>query len=177
MADTRAIVSTSGSDSAPLVVSYLGHSTVVIELDGVRVLTDPILRRRVGPLVRAAPPLPADAWSDIDLVLLSHSHWDHLDLGSLRLLGGAQCSLGLFARCGLALLGVIHRGLQILQSLGLAAQGVGPRARLARHRRTGGAGHDGVRLALASSGRAHMIQRSQHIALALLAMDVPTTDR
>jgi len=101
MADTRAIVSTSGSDSAPLVVSYLGHSTVVIELDGVRVLTDPILRRRVGPLVRAAPPLLADAWSDIDLVLLSHSHWDHLDLGSLRLLGGdvpLVVPLGLGAR-------------------------------------------------------------------------------
>lgn len=87
MPDTRPIVSDRAGDTRPLVVSYLGHSTVVIELDGVRVLTDPILRRRVGPLVRAAPPVAPEAWADIDLVLLSHSHWDHLDLGSLRLLG------------------------------------------------------------------------------------------
>ncbi|MEZ4596607.1 MAG: MBL fold metallo-hydrolase [Chloroflexota bacterium] len=72
---------------APLVMSYLGHSTVVLELDGVRLLTDPILRRRVGPLVRATTPIAPEAWSDIDVVLLSHSHWDHLDLASLRLLG------------------------------------------------------------------------------------------
>lgn len=74
------------SDAVALLMSYLGHSTVVLDLDGVRVLTDPILRRRVGPLVRAAAPIAADAWSDVDVVLLSHSHWDHLDLGSLRLL-------------------------------------------------------------------------------------------
>ncbi len=68
-------------------MSYLGHSTVLVEIDGVRVLTDPILRRRVGPLVRTAEPIEDGAWSAVDVVLLSHSHWDHLDLGSLRLLG------------------------------------------------------------------------------------------
>lgn len=68
-------------------MSYIGHSTVLVEIDGVRVLTDPILRRRVGPLVRAAAPIVAGAWSAVDVVLLSHSHWDHLDLGSLRLVG------------------------------------------------------------------------------------------
>ncbi len=66
---------------------YLGHSTVVLDLDGVRVLTDPILRPRVGPLVRAVEPLLPEAWAGVDLVVLSHSHWDHLDLGSLRLVG------------------------------------------------------------------------------------------
>lgn len=66
---------------------YLGHSTVALDVDGARVLTDPILRRRVGPLVRAVEPLEPHAWTDVDLVLLSHSHWDHLDIGSLRLLG------------------------------------------------------------------------------------------
>jgi L-ascorbate metabolism protein UlaG (beta-lactamase superfamily) len=68
-------------------MSYLGHSTVLLEVDGVRVLTDPILRRRVGPLVRSAPPLDTTAWETVDVVLLSHSHWDHLDVGSLRMLG------------------------------------------------------------------------------------------
>jgi L-ascorbate metabolism protein UlaG (beta-lactamase superfamily) len=66
---------------------YLGHSTVLVEVDGVRVLTDPILRRRVGPLVRTAAPIVESAWAAVDVVLLSHSHWDHLDLGSLRMLG------------------------------------------------------------------------------------------
>lgn len=74
-------------DDTPLVLSYLGHSTVLLEIDGVRVLTDPILRRRVGPLVRASAPIEAAAWAAVDVVVLSHSHWDHLDLGSLRLLG------------------------------------------------------------------------------------------
>ena len=54
-------------------MSYLGHSTVLVEVDGVRVLTDPILRRRVGPLVRAAEPIGDGAWSAVDVVLLSHS--------------------------------------------------------------------------------------------------------
>jgi L-ascorbate metabolism protein UlaG (beta-lactamase superfamily) len=87
MADTRATVSFPGSAPAPLVMSYIGHSTVLLELDGVRVLTDPILRRRVGPLVRAAQPIEVGMWGAVDVVLLSHSHWDHLDVGSLRLVG------------------------------------------------------------------------------------------
>jgi L-ascorbate metabolism protein UlaG (beta-lactamase superfamily) len=87
MPDTRATVPVPGSGDDPLVMSYLGHSTVLVELDGARILTDPILRTRVGPLVRAAPPIGRDAWSGVAVVLLSHSHWDHLDLGSLRLLG------------------------------------------------------------------------------------------
>lgn len=68
-------------------MSYLGHSTVVVEMDGARLITDPILRPRVGPLVRATTPIDPGAWADIDVVVLSHSHWDHLDLASLRLLG------------------------------------------------------------------------------------------
>jgi L-ascorbate metabolism protein UlaG (beta-lactamase superfamily) len=76
-------------DTHPLSLSmdYLGHSTVLIDIGGVRVLTDPILRRRVGPLVRAGAPVDPASWSRVDVVLISHSHWDHLDYGSLRLLG------------------------------------------------------------------------------------------
>jgi L-ascorbate metabolism protein UlaG (beta-lactamase superfamily) len=63
------------------VVTWLGHATVVVDLDGRRIVTDPVLRRRVVHLFRdrAAPP-PADATG----VLLSHLHYDHLDLPSLR---------------------------------------------------------------------------------------------
>jgi L-ascorbate metabolism protein UlaG (beta-lactamase superfamily) len=68
-------------------VTYVGHGTVLIEIDGVRLLTDPVLRRRVGPLVRhGSAPRPAVA-EDLDAVLISHLHRDHADLGSLRRLG------------------------------------------------------------------------------------------
>jgi L-ascorbate metabolism protein UlaG (beta-lactamase superfamily) len=65
---------------------FLGHSTVRVELAGRSVLTDPVLTRGVGPLRRVVPlPDPA-SWADVDLVLISHLHGDHLHLPSLRLL-------------------------------------------------------------------------------------------
>ena len=62
-------------------VTWLGHATVVVDLDGERVVTDPVLRRRVVHLRRARaaqPPTGATA------VLLSHLHYDHLDVPSMR---------------------------------------------------------------------------------------------
>ena len=56
----------------------------MIEIDGVRILTDPILRRRVGPLVRHGSAPSAAIVEDLDAVLISHLHHDHADLGSLR---------------------------------------------------------------------------------------------
>lgn len=67
-----------------MVVRYIGHGTVLIELDGVRLLTDPLLRRRVAHLRRAVP--LDDEPPATDAVLISHGHYDHLDLPSLRLL-------------------------------------------------------------------------------------------
>lgn len=66
---------------------FLGHATVGIELDGVRLLTDPLLGGRVGFLGRRHPVPPAAHALEPDAVLLSHVHHDHLDLPSLRLLG------------------------------------------------------------------------------------------
>lgn len=67
-------------------VTYVGHSTLLIEIDGVRLLTDPVLRRRVMHLARLVD-LPALGAEPVDAVLISHLHWDHLDLPSLRKLG------------------------------------------------------------------------------------------
>ena len=64
-------------------VRWLGHSTVLVELDGVRALTDPLLRKQVLHLRRAAPLDLAES-AGLDVVLLSHLHYDHLDLPSLR---------------------------------------------------------------------------------------------
>lgn len=65
-------------------VTYVGHGTVLIEIEGVRILTDPILRRRVGPLVRHGSAPTAAVAENLDAVLISHLHHDHADLGSLR---------------------------------------------------------------------------------------------
>ena len=67
-------------------IEYVGHSTVVVDLDGVRLLTDPLLRNRVAHLRRAVP-VDARALRGVDAVLISHAHYDHLDLPSLEMLG------------------------------------------------------------------------------------------
>jgi L-ascorbate metabolism protein UlaG (beta-lactamase superfamily) len=69
-------------------VTWLGHSTVVLDLDGVRLVTDPLLRRHAGILRRRGPAPRREAWAGADGVLLSHLHHDHADLASLRLLAG-----------------------------------------------------------------------------------------
>lgn len=69
-------------------VAWLGHATVVIELDGTRVLTDPLLRRHNGPLRRRGPQPRPDQWRGADAVLISHLHHDHAELASLRMLAG-----------------------------------------------------------------------------------------
>ena len=70
-------------------VTYVGHATVLVETDGVRLLTDPLLRRRIGPLRRhGALPDPRLA-EGVDAVLISHLHHDHADVPSLRRLDRA----------------------------------------------------------------------------------------
>jgi L-ascorbate metabolism protein UlaG (beta-lactamase superfamily) len=66
-------------------VRFVGHGTVLVELDGVRFLTDPLLRRRVAHLRRVVP-IRVDDLLAADAVLISHAHYDHLDLPSLRML-------------------------------------------------------------------------------------------
>src|ERR1700689_379446 len=68
-------------------IVFLGHATVLLELGGVRVLTDPLLRGRVLHLRRQAPPVAEHVFAKPDAVLISHLHHDHLDLASLRRLG------------------------------------------------------------------------------------------
>lgn len=65
-------------------IVFLGHATVLIELGGVRLLTDPLLRSRVAHLRRQVPPVDPHATVELDAVLISHMHHDHLDLASLR---------------------------------------------------------------------------------------------
>jgi L-ascorbate metabolism protein UlaG (beta-lactamase superfamily) len=65
-------------------LTYIGHATALLRLDGVTILTDPMLRGWLGPLRRQGQPPDRDAPGRADLVLISHLHRDHLDLRSLR---------------------------------------------------------------------------------------------
>jgi L-ascorbate metabolism protein UlaG (beta-lactamase superfamily) len=64
-------------------VSYVGHGTVRIELDGLAMLTDPLLRRRVGHLRRAVP-LDPRVTEGLGAILVAHGHHNHLDVPSLE---------------------------------------------------------------------------------------------
>ena len=67
-------------------IVYVGHATVLVEMDGVRLLTDPLLRPRLVHLRRAGSVSP-EPLEGLDAVLISHIHFDHLDFASLRRLG------------------------------------------------------------------------------------------
>ena len=67
-------------------IEYVGHGTVLVDLAGVKLLTDPLLRNRVTHLRRAAK-VDAASLRGVDAVLISHLHYDHLDMPSLQRLG------------------------------------------------------------------------------------------
>ena len=71
-------------------LTWIGHATVALEIGGARLLTDPLLRDRVAHLTRHGPTPDPAVTADLDAVLISHLHRDHLDLPSLRGLGRAM---------------------------------------------------------------------------------------
>ncbi len=88
----------------PLRITWLGHSTLLIELAGKRILTDPIFGDSpfpipsIGPQRWYAPPLPLEALRDVDLVVISHDHYDHLDAPTIKRI--AQWQAPIFAPLG-----------------------------------------------------------------------------
>jgi L-ascorbate metabolism protein UlaG (beta-lactamase superfamily) len=65
-------------------ITWLGHATLLLEVGGARLLTDPLLRDRIGHLRRHAASPPPGLTENLDAVLVSHLHLDHLDVASLR---------------------------------------------------------------------------------------------
>jgi L-ascorbate metabolism protein UlaG (beta-lactamase superfamily) len=71
-------------------VTMVGHATLLIQLNGLNILTDPVWAERASPLSFAgpkrvtAPGIAFDELPPIDAVLLSHNHYDHCDLGTLK---------------------------------------------------------------------------------------------
>ncbi|MEP6999930.1 MAG: MBL fold metallo-hydrolase [bacterium] len=78
--------------ASELRVTWLGHATTLIEIDGYRVLVDPVWGKRaspsqlVGPKRFHAPPLPLSELPQLDVVILTHDHYDHLDMAAVRAL-------------------------------------------------------------------------------------------
>ncbi|MCE9575717.1 MAG: MBL fold metallo-hydrolase [Deltaproteobacteria bacterium] len=82
--------------SSGLRITWLGHSTMLLELDGLRVLTDPVFGERASPVSFAgpkrfhAPPATIAELPPLDAVLLSHDHFDHLCKASVRALAALR---------------------------------------------------------------------------------------
>ena len=72
--------------------TWLGHSSVLLEIDGHRILTDPVWGPRASPSRIAGPkrfqppPVPLKAVPAVDAVVISHDHYDHLDYPTIRAL-------------------------------------------------------------------------------------------
>jgi L-ascorbate metabolism protein UlaG (beta-lactamase superfamily) len=77
-------------------ITFINHSTFLIQADGLNILTDPVWSFRVSPFAWAGPKRmrpPGIRFEDlprIDVVLLSHNHYDHLDLPTMRMIFGAH---------------------------------------------------------------------------------------
>jgi L-ascorbate metabolism protein UlaG (beta-lactamase superfamily) len=85
-------------------ITWMGHSSLLIEMDGMRILTDPVWGDRASFLSWAGPkrffpaPLALDQLPPLDLILLSHDHYDHLDKPTIKKLTNGDtpiiCSMG-----------------------------------------------------------------------------------
>lgn len=85
-------------------ITWIGHSSLLIEIDGKRILTDPVWSDRVsfsqsiGPKRFFAPPLALKDLPPLDAVIVSHDHYDHLDKDTIKFFAGSHipfyCSMG-----------------------------------------------------------------------------------
>ncbi|MGW1144448.1 MBL fold metallo-hydrolase [Streptomyces sp. NPDC002454] len=77
-------------------ITWMGHSSVLAEIDGHRVLFDPVWGERCSPFAFAGPkrlhplPLPLAALGEVDAVVISHDHYDHLDMPTIKALAGTD---------------------------------------------------------------------------------------
>jgi L-ascorbate metabolism protein UlaG (beta-lactamase superfamily) len=90
------LMSPSGEAGDGLHITWYGHASALVELDGHRVLIDPVWSERcspsrlVGPRRLHRPPVPLDSLPYLDAILISHDHYDHLDMGTVQELVRSQ---------------------------------------------------------------------------------------
>ncbi|HET9595110.1 MAG TPA: MBL fold metallo-hydrolase [Anaeromyxobacteraceae bacterium] len=93
-----ALLATPPAPGEPARLTWLGHASFLVQLDGVSLLIDPVLVDRVaGVIPRNVPPgVPLDRLPRVDASLVSHGHYDHLDLPTLKAVGATvYAGLGL----------------------------------------------------------------------------------
>lgn len=79
-----------------IAVSWFGHATALLEIDGYRILTDPVWSDRcspsdvIGPGRMHPPPVPLEALPAVDAIVISHDHYDHLDIDTIIALAHSQ---------------------------------------------------------------------------------------
>lgn len=89
LAAEAALAGVSAAESSTVAVTWIGHATALVRIGGKWILTDPVLMPTIGvpplAMARLAPPVPALAdLPPIDVILISHGDYDHLDLRTLR---------------------------------------------------------------------------------------------
>lgn len=72
-------------------ITWLGHATFLIRINGVTILTDPFLTRRAGIIPRSVPPgIAVERLPEIDVIIVSHNHYDHLDASTVEALSNKE---------------------------------------------------------------------------------------
>jgi N-acyl-phosphatidylethanolamine-hydrolysing phospholipase D len=105
-----------------LTLTWVGHSSLLLQIDGINILTDPIWSERASPFQFAgprrwvAPGIDFDALPPVDIVLQSHNHYDHLDDVTVRRLAHAYPSASWILPLGLASF-VAQRGVRNVTEL------------------------------------------------------------
>ena len=90
------VTATPGTSTEGLHITWLGHATCLIEIEGRRVLIDPIWNDRCSPSRFVGPkrlhpmPFPLAALPEVDAIVISHDHYDHLDMDTIRALARDQ---------------------------------------------------------------------------------------
>lgn len=80
-------------NDSKLTVTWIGHSTLLLQIDGVSILTDPVWSERASPVSFAGPKrlfepgMQLDDLPEIDIILISHNHYDHLDKKTIKHFG------------------------------------------------------------------------------------------
>ena len=88
-------------------VTWVGHATLLVQIDGLNLLTDPHWGRRASPLSFAGPKrhqdpgIPFEQLPTIHAVLISHNHWDHLDRDTVQALMNGHLGIRFYVPLGL----------------------------------------------------------------------------